>query len=171
MVTRVRGQHMIETNNEGMYFTLWVLSSHSTKLIFENWGLGGPKNQNKKKVLRIENSIRGSLSELKSSLSGLFRPSHLPYKAKSEKCSIFVLFFISPYFPYSLFRLIWSQLTLDCVSPPANYIALQSPSTPAKGWKSTMTMTTANQPKVPRSMSQAGPAHTGGIGKIGKKKN
>ena len=54
----------------------------------------------KMKVPRINHSIRESLSEFKSSLSGLFRPSHLPYKAKSEKCSIFVLIFISPYFPY-----------------------------------------------------------------------
>ena len=53
-----------------------------------------------KKVLRIKNSIRQNASELKSSLSDLFRPSHLPYKAKSEKCSIFVLVCIFPNFPY-----------------------------------------------------------------------
>ena len=34
------------------------------------------------KVLRIKNSIQGFLSELKSILSGLSRPPHLPYKAK-----------------------------------------------------------------------------------------
>ena len=53
-----------------------------------------------KKVIRIKNSIGQNASEQKSSLSGLFRPSHLPYKAKSEKCWIFVFNFISPYFPY-----------------------------------------------------------------------
>ena len=57
----------------------------------------------KHKVPRIKNSIRESLSEFKSSLSGLFRPSHLPYKAKSEKCSIFLnLFLFFPIFPIPL---------------------------------------------------------------------
>ena len=44
----------------------------------------------KQKVLRIKNSIRQNASELESSLFGLFRRSHLPYKAKSEKGSIFL---------------------------------------------------------------------------------
>ena len=63
------------------YLALIVLSS------FLKIGVWEVQKSKKIKVLRIENSIRGSLSELKSSLSGLFRPSHLPYKAKSEKYS------------------------------------------------------------------------------------
>ena len=53
-----------------------------------------------KQVLRIKNSIGQNASEQKSSLSGLFRPSHLPYKAKIRKILIFPIIFYFPYFPY-----------------------------------------------------------------------
>ena len=54
-----------------------------------------PKTKN---VIRIKNSIRQNASELESSLSGLFRPSHLWKMLDS-----FNYFFIFPYFPYSPF--------------------------------------------------------------------
>ena len=38
-----------------------------------------------KKVLIIKNSIGQNASEQKSSLLGIVRPSHLPYKAKIRK--------------------------------------------------------------------------------------
>ena len=53
-----------------------------------------------KKVLRIKNSIGQNASEQKSNLSELFRPSHLPYKAKIRKILIFSINFDFPYFPY-----------------------------------------------------------------------
>ena len=52
-----------------------------------------------KTVLIIINSIRQIVSELESSLFSLFRASHLPYRAKSEKCSICSLIFIFLIFP------------------------------------------------------------------------
>ena len=110
---------------------------------------------NKKKVLRIENSIRGSLSELKSSLSGLFRPSHLPHKTKSEKCSIFVLIFISPYFPYYPLKGLPIEPSMACHL--INKVALQEVSEPTM-WPGRSEAPAAS-PERPQLALPGGPEH------------
>ena len=79
-------QHLVPFRQD--FVTIWLL-------------FGYPLTKIKKmKVPRINYSIRESLSELKSSLFGLFRPSHLPYKAKSEKMFDFcIIFLFSHIFP------------------------------------------------------------------------
>ena len=60
-----------------------------------------------KKVLRIKHYIRQIVSELESGLFGLVRPSHLPYRAKSEKCSIFYVFLFFPIYHIPPLWVLW----------------------------------------------------------------
>ena len=99
---------MEELKSYGNDQTKKTLLKHGAKEPFYGVKVGDLKKI-LKKGLRTKNSIRQIVSELESSLFSLFRASHLPYRAKSEKCSIFSFLFFH-IFPIPPLWVLWATL-------------------------------------------------------------